>query len=148
MIRTRCEDGLLLFARLLLSLIFIHEAITLSTGFAAAAAAMSKVGVPAYAMALTIALQLGAGLLLALRWHARLGALGLGLFCIATAFGFHSDFTTRNELLHFEKDLAIAGEMLVLAVTGRSMVSGSVLEQVRCPQPRALPARINEADTL
>jgi putative oxidoreductase len=118
MLRTRCEDGLLLLGRLLLSLIFIHEAITLSTGFAAAAAAMSKVGVPAYAMALTIALQLGAGLLLALGWHTRLGALSLALFCLATAFGFHSDFTTRNELLHFEKDLAIAGGMLVLVVRG------------------------------
>ena len=79
---------------------------------------MSKVGVPAYAMALTIVLQLGAGLLLALGWHARLGALSLALFCLATAFAFHSDFTTRNELLHFEKDLAIAGGMLVLVVAG------------------------------
>ena len=118
MIRARCEDGLLLLGRLLLSLIFIHEAITLSTGFAAAAAAMGKVGVPAYAMALTIVLQLGSGLLLALGWHARLGALSLALFCLATAFAFHSDFTTRNELLHFEKDLAIAGGMLVLVVAG------------------------------
>jgi putative oxidoreductase len=118
MIRIRCEDSLLLLGRLLLSLIFIHEAITLATGFAAAAAAMSKAGVPAYAMALTIVLQLGAGLLLALGWHARLGALFLALFCFMTAFLFHSDFTTRNELLHFEKDLAIAGGMLVLAVTG------------------------------
>jgi putative oxidoreductase len=136
MIRTWCEDGLLLSGRLLLSLIFIHEAITLSTGFAAAAAAMGKAGVPAYALALTIALQLGAGLLLALGWHARLGALALALFCFMTAFLFHSDFTTRNELLHFEKDLAIAGGMLVLAVRGAGAWS---LEQL---WGRRMPSRL------
>jgi len=117
-VRTRSGDGLLLLGRLLLSLIFIHEAVTLATGFAAAAAAMGKLGVPPFVMALTIALQLGCGLMLALGWHARLGALALALFCFATAFLFHLDAGTRNELLHFEKDLAIAGGMLVLAAAG------------------------------
>ena len=51
-------------------------------------------------------------------WHARLGAAALGLFCLATAILFHTNFANRNELLHFEKDLAIAGGMFVLMLRG------------------------------
>jgi len=40
------------------------------------------------------------------------------VFCLATAFLFHTNFAVRNELLHFEKDLAIAGGMFVLMVCG------------------------------
>ena len=50
--------------------------------------------------------------------HARRGALPLALFCVATAVLFHNKFGNRNELLHFEKDLAIAGGFLVLAARG------------------------------
>jgi putative oxidoreductase len=40
------------------------------------------------------------------------------LFCLATAILFHLNFANRNELLHFEKDLAIAGGMFVLMLRG------------------------------
>src|SRR5437016_2215303 len=86
--------------------------------FESGSAAMAKMGVPAALMVLTIALQLLAGLAVALGWHARLGAAALGLFCLATAILFHTNFANRNELLHFEKDLAIAGGMFVLMLRG------------------------------
>jgi putative oxidoreductase len=79
---------------------------------------MAKVGVPALAVIGTIALQLVAGIAIAVGWHARLGAAALGLFCLATAILFHVNFANRNELLHFEKDLAIAGGMFVLMLRG------------------------------
>jgi len=40
------------------------------------------------------------------------------LFCLATAILFHTNFAVRNELLHFEKDLAIAGGMFILTLRG------------------------------
>jgi putative oxidoreductase len=119
----KAADPLLLLGRLLLALIFLHEAVTLSAGFAASASAMSKVGIPPYVLILTILLQLGAGSMVALGWHARLGSLSLGLFCLATAFLFHSNFALRNELLHFEKDLAMAGGLFVLTATGAGALS-------------------------
>jgi putative oxidoreductase len=61
--------------------------------------------------------------MVALGWHARLGSLSLGLFCLATAFLFHSNFALRNELLHFEKDLAMAGGLFVLTATGAGALS-------------------------
>jgi putative oxidoreductase len=39
-------------------------------------------------------------------------------FCVATAVLFHTRFGDRNQLLHFEKDFAIAGGFLVLFARG------------------------------
>lgn len=111
------EDGVLLAARVLLSTIFLHEAaVLLAAGnFAATAAAL---GIPAALFLATIALQLVAGLAILTGGYTRLGAAALGGFCLATAVLFHTNFGVRNELLHFEKDLAIAGGMFVLMVHG------------------------------
>jgi putative oxidoreductase len=115
---TSIENAVLLASRLLLAWIFVHEGVFLATNFAAASAAMAKTGVPAPALGATIGLQLVAGIAIAAGWHARLGAAALGLFCLATALLFHTNFAVRNELLHFEKDLAIAGGMFILALRG------------------------------
>ena len=69
------------------------------------------------ALSKTSGLSVAAGLL------SRLGSVALGLFCLATAFLFHTNFASQNELLHFEKDLAIAGGMFVLAVRGAGSIS-------------------------
>ena len=122
-IQSKTADLLLLVGRLLLALIFIHEAVTLLTGFTDSATAIGKVGVPPYVLILTILLQFGAGSMVALGWYTRLGSLILGLFCLATAFLFHSNFALRSELLHFEKDLAMAGGLFVLTVTGAGALS-------------------------
>jgi putative oxidoreductase len=112
------ENVVLLASRVLLAWIFVHEGVFLATNFGAASASMAKSGVPAPALVATIGLQLVAGIAIAVGWHARLGAAALGLFCLATAILFHTNFANRNELLHFEKDLAIAGGMFVLMLRG------------------------------
>ncbi|UCI34354.1 DoxX family protein [Mesorhizobium sp. B4-1-4] len=116
-------DAALLAGRLLLALIFLHEGATLATHFDAAAKAMAALGVGLPLFIATIALQLGAGLSIASGLLTRLGAIGLGLFCLATATLFHANFASRNELLHFEKDLAISGGMFVLAIAGAGKIS-------------------------
>ena len=113
----------LLAGRLLLSGIFLHEGMYLAANFGAAAAGMAKTGIPPLVLIATIALQLAAGVAIAAGWHVRLGAAALGLFCLATAILFHTNFASRNELLHFEKDLAIAGGMFVLMARGAGRYS-------------------------
>jgi putative oxidoreductase len=120
---TTLDNVVLLAGRLLLAWIFVHEGVSLATNFDAASAGMAKMGVPAAALIPTIALQLVAGSAIAFGWHARLGAAALGLFCLATALLFHNNFANRNELLHFEKDLAIAGGMFVLMLRGAGNLS-------------------------
>src|SRR4051812_13413722 len=112
------ENLILLIGRLLLAWIFLHEGAFLILNFDTAAAGMAKLGVPSYLLAATIVLQLVAGVAIAIGWFARIGAAALGLFCLATAVLFHHNFALRNELLQFEKDLAIAGGMFVLMLRG------------------------------
>jgi putative oxidoreductase len=112
------ENFILLASRLLLAWIFVHEGASLATNFDAAAASMAKIGVSRYLLVATITLQLTSGIAIAAGWYARAGAAALGLFCLATALLFHTNFANRNELLHFEKDLAIAGGMFLLMLRG------------------------------
>ncbi len=115
---TMRNDAVLLGSRLLLAWIFLHESVFLATNFSTASSAMAKLGVPEFLLMLTVALQLMAGLAIALGFRARAGAAALGLFCLATAAMFHTNFAVRNELLHFEKDLAMAGGLFVLMING------------------------------
>jgi putative oxidoreductase len=112
------SDLVLLAGRILLAWIFLHEGAVLTTGFDAAAAGMAKLGIPVPALLATIILQIAAGLAIALGCYARVGAAALGSFCLATAVLFHNNFAIRNELLHFEKDIAIAGGMFILMIHG------------------------------
>jgi putative oxidoreductase len=120
-----------LIGRLLLALIFVHEAFTLIGNFTGAAAYMAQQGISLPLFMAVIALQLGGGLSLVFGVLARLGAVALGLFCVATALMFHTDFASQNELLHFEKDLGLAGGMFVLAATGAGRFSLDYLLEPR-----------------
>jgi putative oxidoreductase len=80
--------------------------------------AMAKLGIAAPLAVAVIGLQIIAGTALAIGLGARFAAAALGVFCVATAVLFHTKFGIRNELLHFQKDLAIAGGMLIVAACG------------------------------
>jgi len=122
-------DMALLFGRLLLSLLFLEEGIELASNLDTALDAMARLGVTAPIAIATIVLQLGAGLAIAFGLMTRLAAFGLGLFCVLTALLFHTNFASHNELLHFEKDLAIAGGMFALIVAGAGKLSLDMLIQ-------------------
>ncbi len=107
-----------LVGRLLLAFLFLHEAWSKLAAFGAAGAYMEAYGVPALLLPLAIAVELGAGLLIAFGYATRLAALALAGFCLLAALVFHTSFGDRNQLLHFEKDLALAGAFLILAARG------------------------------
>ena len=116
------EDALrdtgLLAGRCLLVFIFLHEGWSLIGSYAGAAAYMQKSGVPSLLLPAVIALQLGGGLLIAAGVMTRFAALLFAAFCVLTAVLFHWQFADRNQVLHLQKDLAIAGGFLVLACCG------------------------------
>lgn len=113
----------LLAGRLLLALIFVHEGFALTLHFGRVVQTMAQLGISVPLLIGVIALQIGAGLSIGLGFLTRFGALALGLFCLATATMFHANLANQNELLHFEKDLAIAGGMFVLAIAGAGALS-------------------------
>jgi putative oxidoreductase len=107
-----------LVGRLLLAALFLHEAWSKLTAYSAALGYMQAFGVPGQLLPLAIAVELGCGLLILVGYQTRVAALVLAGFCLATAVLFHSKLGDRNQLLHFEKDLAIAGGLLVLFAHG------------------------------
>jgi putative oxidoreductase len=104
--------------RLLLAAVFILEGWGKLRGYDAAIVYMQRFGVPGYLLPGAIALELGGGLAIAIGWQTRFAALTLAVFCVLAAVLFHVNFADRNQILHFEKDLAIAGGLLVLAFAG------------------------------
>jgi putative oxidoreductase len=108
----------LTIGRLMLAGLFIVEGWSKVRGYQAATAYMDRFGVPGTLLPAVIALELGAGLMIAVGWQTSLAAVALAAFCVLTAVLFHGNIADRNQLLHLEKDLAIAGGLLVLAAAG------------------------------
>ncbi len=108
----------LALGRWLLASIFILEGWSKLRGYEAATAYMTRFGVPGALLPAVIALELGCGLMIAVGWRTRLAAAALAVFCALAAFLFHTNVADRNQLLHLEKDLALAGGLLVLAIAG------------------------------
>jgi putative oxidoreductase len=111
-------DAAALVGRCLLAALFLHEAWSKITAYSAAIAYAKAFGVPEQLLPLAIAVEVGCGISILLGYYARAGALLLAAFCLATAALFHLRWSNHNELLHFEKDLAIAGGLLVLFARG------------------------------
>lgn len=107
-----------LVGRLLLAALFLLEGWSKIRGYGPAVTYMERFSVPGALLPAVIAVELGGGLLLAIGWQTRCAALALAIFCIVAALMFHLNFADRNQVLHFEKDLAIAGGLLVLAAFG------------------------------
>jgi putative oxidoreductase len=79
--------------------------------------------VPALAFAVAVAVELGGGLLLIAGFHTRLVAIALALFTLATAVFFHANFADQNQMIHFLKNVMIAGGLLQIAAFGAGAFS-------------------------
>jgi putative oxidoreductase len=111
--------------RIFLALIFVVSGVGKITGYAGTAAYMASKGLPLVdiLLPLTIAVELGGGLLLALGWKARWAALALLLFLIPTTLIFHQFWGLEPKLaqmqkIHFLKNVAIMGGMLMVLAFG------------------------------
>ncbi len=112
-----------LAGRALLALLFILEALSKLGAYSAAASYVKAYGVPASLLPLAIIVELGAGVLIMLGWQTRIAALALSAFCVGAAVVFHTKFSDPNQLIHFEKDLALAGAFLVVWARGAGALS-------------------------
>ncbi|MBV8568022.1 MAG: DoxX family protein [Methylobacteriaceae bacterium] len=114
----RLRAPLILVARLLLACIFVVEGWGKIVNYAGTAQYMQTYGIPPQLLPAVILTELGGGLLVASGWLTRWAALALAGFCLLTAVFFHTDFSDADQLIHFNKDLAIAGGFLVLVACG------------------------------
>jgi putative oxidoreductase len=119
-----------LVARVLLAQVFIVSGFAKLNGFAATAAFMGNLGMPApqLFLVLTIALEIGGGTLLILGWQARWLALAFFGFTFLTAVIVHPFWSGDPagfvvQLNNFMKNLAIMGGMLYVVVHGPGPLS-------------------------
>lgn len=112
-------DALLSIAsRLLMSLIFIVSGIGKLTGYAGAQGYMEAMGVPGALLPLVILTELGGGLALLAGFQTRLVAAALAGFTLVAALIFHHNFADQMQMIHFMKNLAMTGGLLLFVKHG------------------------------
>jgi putative oxidoreductase len=124
-----------LLGRIMLALLFLTSAFDKISGPAATMQFMAAGGLPHAAVpvlfALSLIIELLAGLMLVFGWHSELAAIVLFLWMIPVTVVFHV-FT--GETIQWEKNLAIMGGLLMVAALGpgafslRSIPDGSLRE--------------------
>jgi putative oxidoreductase len=78
---------------------------------------------PALAFAVAVAAELGGGILLIASFQTRFVAIVLALFSFATAVFFNANFGDQNQMIHFLKNVMIAGGLLQIAAFGAGAFS-------------------------
>jgi putative oxidoreductase len=123
--KTGSMDWVGLLGRVLMSAIFIQGGILKAAAPAATMAYFAKDGLPvpgaAYAVALLV--EIGGGILFLAGWRARLMALILGIWCIATAMVAHYHPGNRDQMIHFMKNVCMAGGFLQVVAFGAGRLS-------------------------
>lgn len=111
-------------ARLLIAYIFVMAGFNkLGEGYEGTAQYMASMGVPAFLLLVTIALEIGGGLALILGWQTRVVAILLAAFSLTTGVIFHSGSADPIQHIMLMKNISIAGGLLVLALTGAGRLS-------------------------
>jgi putative oxidoreductase len=117
------DTWLPLFARILLSTIFLWSGVGNAFGYAATARYMANAGVSELLLPLVILVEVGGALMLVAGWQARLAAAGLAMFTLLAALLFHKfwavpEAQVRMQQIHFTKNLAIVGGLLQVVAFG------------------------------
>lgn len=92
-------------------------------GTTTAMIAAAGLPVPPLAYIVAVALELGGGLLLIAGYRVRTVALALAVFCVASGIAFHSNFADQNQMIHFLKNVMMAGGLLQIAAFGAGALS-------------------------
>jgi putative oxidoreductase len=111
--------------RLLIGLPFAMSGLSKLAAYGQTTAIIAAVGlpVPPLAYAVAVAIELGGGLLLIAGFQTRIVATALALFSIATAVSFHSNFADQNQMIHFLKNVMMAGGLLQIVDFGAGAIS-------------------------
>jgi putative oxidoreductase len=112
-----------LAGRVLLAALFVIEAADKLWDTSGAMRYMAAQGLPAALLPPAIAVELSCGIAILLGWRTRIAAFLLAGFCVLTALLFHADLAQRAQQIQLEKNLALAGALLILAVRGAGRFS-------------------------
>jgi putative oxidoreductase len=105
------QNWTLLVGRVLLALVFVLAGIGKIADFSGTAGYIASVGLPLPSLGVVVAIlvEVGAGLALVAGFKARIAALLLAAFAVATSVIFHNDMSDQTNMVMFLKNFAIAG---------------------------------------
>ncbi len=141
---TRAVDsGIILIARLALSVLFLWSGVMKLLGYGAFVGYLQAKGVPFVQIAapLATAVEVIGGILLVVGFLIRPLGLLMAAYTIATAILGHDFWNVTNAALqhdmviHFWKNVGIAGGFLLLVVTG---AGGASIDAARAPRRPSL----------
>jgi len=124
------QDALALVGRILIAYLFIPAGWGKIAGFAGTVGYATSVGMPMpqVAVAVGLAIELVGGLMLLAGFKTRWAAAALALFTLVAAFFFHNYWAMPEaqqmmQKIMFDKNIAIAGGLLVLVAFGAGRFS-------------------------
>ena len=112
-----------LVARILISALFLLNGVFKISNYDGTVGWMESFGIPGILIIPAIILEIVGPILIILGYKAKIAAGFLSLFCIATAFIFHNDFSDQMQLGSFLKNIALAGGFLFIFINGTKDLS-------------------------
>ena len=107
-----------LIGRIFISGIFLLSAFNKIGNYEGTLGWMGSFGLPGFLLAPAILLEVIAPILIIIGYQTKIAAAALSIFCIATAFIFHNDFSDQMQVIAFMKNVALAGGFLFLVANG------------------------------
>jgi putative oxidoreductase len=114
-----------LIGRVLIAAIFLISGFGKVADPASTKAFIAAVGLPLPAISylLAVFVEIVGGALLVIGYRTRLAAVVLAIFAIVTAATFHRNLADADQMVHFLKNLAVAGGLLQVAAFGAGAYS-------------------------
>lgn len=124
---------IVLVGRIFLSTIFILSGFGKLTDISGTAAYFAMLHMPAATLVAVGAglIELLGGLAILIGFQTRIAAWVLALFSIASALVAHMNWADTTQLINFEKNVAISGGFLLLAIYGPGALSLDALRRVK-----------------
>ena len=109
-----------LAGRILLALIFLQSGVEKITSYSMVLGYMTNAGLPIPQVLLVVSaiVEIGCALALFTGWKARIGALGLVIWMIPVTLIFHNPTAGGDAMIHFMKNVAITGGLLMVFAFG------------------------------
>ena len=107
-----------LTGRILISTLFIISAYNKVLSIDGTMSWMEGFGVPGFLLYAVIEIEIILPLFVIVGYKARIAAALLAIFCVATAFIFHLDFSDPMQKISFFKNIGLAGGFLFIVANG------------------------------
>lgn len=114
-----------LLGRILIGVPFAMSGLVKLMSYAATVSYIEAFGLPVPQLAYIVAvlIELVGGLMLLTGFRVRIVSLVMAVYCLVAAAFFHHDFANQNQMIHFLKNVMMAGGILQITYFGAGAFS-------------------------